>query len=131
MQVILFLPLLSAGCDAPSLYDRGGVSSDYINEMAGSFGRQIRPIERECDSACVVKLAGNYCVQRDGSFGVHASKYTATGQKVPLHADQVRAAVPSCFRNLADSKGAWQSFRITRIPAREVLRACPRLKVCG
>jgi len=116
-------------------YDPGGDVQSYIDEARRSWARPIRAIERQCDSACNVKLSGNFCIQRDGVFGVHASRWAANDSRVnnrlvPPQYNAVRLAVPTCFRRLADRRRAWDTFSFTFIPARDVISACPQLPVC-
>jgi hypothetical protein len=112
-------------------YDPGGDTQSYIIEALQSWKRPMRPIERQCDSSCNAKLSGNYCIQRDGSFGVHASHWSAPDNRlIPPQYNAIRLAVPACFRRLADSRRAWDTFNFTFISARDVIAACPQLPVC-
>jgi len=126
---VLFLLALT-GCNAVPTVDHGGIVDDYLSTTNKSLSSAISPIEAVCESACNIKLSGNYCVQRHGVFGVHATKYIMDGSIVPIYANAVRNSVPACFRNLADRKDAWRTFNMTNIPAWEVIQACPSITIC-
>jgi hypothetical protein len=112
-------------------YDSGGDVQSYINETNQSRYQPMQAIPRQCDSACLTRLSGNYCIQRDGSFGVHATILSTTDRRiVPPQYNDVRSFVPVCFRRLADRYDAWKTLNYTYISARQVIAACPQLKVC-
>lgn len=116
------------GCNS---VDPGGLVMQYRIEVAASKYEPTKPIAQTCNSACNLRLSGNYCVRKDGVFGVHASRWGFDGPPVSPRDNQVRQHVPACFRNLADRYRAWDSLAYTNIPAGEVLAACPHLTACA
>jgi hypothetical protein len=111
--------------------DHGGNVGDYFGFNVRSWSGPREPIARACFSACAMRLAGKFCVRRDGVFHVHASVTIRNRLVVPPVANIVRQVVPACFRRLADRRDAWRSLAYTPIPARDVIAACPALSVCG
>jgi hypothetical protein len=119
--------LLLAGC--VSDYDPGGRILDYTEANARSRYQLTQPIAKDCYSACTTKLSGNFAVQPDGMFYFHSASYEANGSRVLPIYDQGRAALPECARRLADSRGAFTSTVYVPISARQILSACPQLRV--
>ena len=121
-------------------YDPGGSPLAAMAEITAARQRgetvEIRGI---CYSSCALKLAarGKMCVSPTSQIGVHEVRQASMplgyqgGIRDNLWTGFFQGMLPTCARNLFNSRQGFDSGRLTVVAGYQILAACPTIPACA